>query len=348
MSKVNQNMDSLQHIKDTAAQWVARRHGVDWTPADAAALEVWLDTSMGHRVEYLCHEKTWRDTSRLKVLGAGTTSDVIPSIDQWQASPYFKHVRRDAVASNASRSLPAAQVQQTSKVKSWLSWAAAALFLLTCGAGYMGWSQLGGPVYSTATGITTAVPLPDGSKVTLNTDSEIRLAVTEQVRAVELKQGEAFFEVVPDPMRPFVVTAGQKRIVVLGTKFSVRRDGNSVRIIVTEGKVKSDDVVLTAGAVANTRHDKLVVEQQPLLKAEALLSWREGYLLFDEVTLAEAVAEFNRYNTHKFVIQDAAIADVPVTGHFRSTSVEPFARLLEEGFPVKVTRTKDRIILAAP
>jgi transmembrane sensor len=71
-----------------------------------------------------------------------------------------------------------------------------------------------------------------------------------------LKQGEAFFEVAKDPNRPFVVSAGSKRVVAVGTKFSVRRDADSVGVVVTEGKVRVDDVdtdgpiFLTPGAIA--------------------------------------------------------------------------------------------------
>ncbi len=330
-------MDSLEHIKNTAARWVARRHGSDWTRADEAALSQWLDASLSHRAEYLGHEKTWRDANRLKVLGAGSRLGAIPTLGVLQTSPYFKHLRKDGPR-------PAAAARARTKLGFFAM--AASIFAL-CIAGYLGWDHLRGPRYSTAIGTITAIPLPDGSKITLNTDSEIRVAVTERERRIELEQGEAYFEVVHDRSRPFVVDAGKKRIVVLGTKFSVRRDGNDVCVIVTEGKVKAGGLLLSAGAVAEARNGQIAVRQRSLPKAEELLSWRDGYLMFDEVTLAEAVAEFNRYNTRKFVIRDSKIASIPVTGHFRSTSVEPFARLLEEGFPVRVTRERERIVLGA-
>ncbi|MEJ1961315.1 MAG: FecR domain-containing protein [Gammaproteobacteria bacterium] len=71
----------------------------------------------------------------------------------------------------------------------------------------------------------------DGSAITLNTDSQLRVALTEAERRVDLKQGEAFFEVAKDSTRPFVVEAGRKRVVAVGTKFSVRRDGDFVEVV---------------------------------------------------------------------------------------------------------------------
>src|SRR5690606_6374411 len=94
LPEVSRDMDSLRQIKETASQWVARRHGNEWTPADEAALQEWLGASMSHRVEYLGHEKTWRDSNKLKVLGAGARPGVVPTLDDWRASPYFKHLQR--------------------------------------------------------------------------------------------------------------------------------------------------------------------------------------------------------------------------------------------------------------
>jgi len=77
------------------------------------------------------------------------------------------------------------------------------------------------------------------------------------------------------------------------------------------------------------------------------LSWRSGYLVFHDVPLAEAVAEFNRYNVRKIEIDDSAVAAIKVSGKFRSTNFEAFVRLLEDGFPVRAQTTDDQIILTS-
>lgn len=211
--------------------------------------------------------------------------------------------------------------------------------------------------YSTVVGGLQAVPMPDGSKVTLNTDSEIRVAVTEKERRVELKQGEAFFEVAKDPNRPFVVSVAGQRIIAVGTAFSVRRlrnnNSNDIRVIVSEGKVRVEvpgkDAALMeplpAGSVVRTASNEVLVQTKPIAEIEQSLSWRSGLLTFRNTPLAEVTAEFNRYNTRKMVIEDPAIATLEVGGIFRATNLDGFVHLLQDGFPVRATTEKERIVL---
>jgi transmembrane sensor len=78
------------------------------------------------------------------------------------------------------------------------------------------------------------------------------------------------------------------------------------------------------------------------------LSWRRGLLVFHDATLTEAAAEFNRYNTHKIRIADAAIGDLRIAGTFRSTNADAFARLLERGFPLRAEVGHNEIVLTRP
>jgi transmembrane sensor len=237
--------------------------------------------------------------------------------------------------------------------------AVAATLLVTVGVGTYVARAPHGDRYSTPVGGIASVPMADGSKVTLNTDSQIRIALTKTERRVELKHGEAFFEVSKDPSRPFIVRAGSKRVVAVGTKFSVRREGDDIEVIVTEGKVRVDDgaargdsradgssdVLLTPGSIARADEAGVLVQRKTLPEAEEQLSWRLGLLMFRNLTLADAIAEFNRYNVRKIVIQDPAVATLKIEGNFRATNVEAFVRLLESGFPVRAQVGPDQIVL---
>src|SRR5262249_9940655 len=128
--------------------------------------------------------------------------------------------------------------------KSGRLWTLAATLVLAIAVGAV--SHFNRNTYSTSVGATTAVPLRDGSKVILNTASEIRVVVTDVERAVHLEAGEAYFEVAKDRKRPFVVIAGAQRITALGTAFSVRRVAHDdVRVVVTDG------LVAVSGAAAH-------------------------------------------------------------------------------------------------
>jgi len=226
--------------------------------------------------------------------------------------------------------------------------AAAAWYLWTSSA----------PDYKTPVGGTASVPVADGSQVTLNTNSAIRVSLSTTERHVQLDQGEAYFEVAKDPARPFVVSAGSKRVVAVGTKFSVRRLGNDIRVSVTEGKVRIEEEPFLAGAqesmslvaagnVASTQEGSILVQRESLAEVEESLSWRNGYLTFREDTLRDAVAEVNRYNSRKIVIEDPAVGIIRLSGKFRTTEYEAFVRLLEGGFPIHAQRLDHKIILTS-
>lgn len=348
-------MDSLARTKDVAAQWVARRDSERWSQSDEADLEAWLNASTGNRIAFLRLQAAWEDANRLKVLGAGVKAGVVPSSEHWNTSPFFKHIARSEGALPEARHAfaPRGDHNVIPKVTAW-ALAASALVIAVLLAWNRGYFE--GNAYSTPVGGLAAVPLPDGSKVTLNTDSEIRVAVTDKERRIELKQGEAFFEVAPEVSRPFVVNAGDKRVIAVGTRFSVRKNATDIRVVVTEGTVRveqesdsADTAVtqLSAGSVARARDAHVAVQERSVPEVEELLSWRTGFLVFHETSLAEAVEEFNRYNTRKIVIEDPAVAGLRISGNLRATNVDAFAQLLEDGFPVTVQRHVDRISLSA-
>lgn len=336
-------MESSRQIEDRAHAWLAQRDSGRWSEADQEAFATWLRADTAHRVTFLRVEVAWERSARLKAIGAGRQPGVVPPPGQWRTSPFFE--RR-----------PAPTVRSALRRSTWRISAAAAGMLLAVGVGFCLKTFLSGPGnnYSTPIGGVASIPLGDGSKMTLNTDRKVRVALTEKERRIELQTGEAFFDVAKDPSRPFIVEAGDKRITAIGTAFSVRRDGKKVQVVVTEGKVRVEDregrvqeELLAAGTVLRTAHDSQLVQKATPQKAAEALSWRSGYLTFDETSLADAVAEFNRYQTQRIVIEDPKLAALRINGKFRSTNAEDFVQLLEDGFGIAVTRTGQTINLAS-
>jgi len=349
---------SSRQIEERAAAWLARRDSGTWSQDDERRLQEWLDASTAHAVAFIRLESAWNQALRLKALGAGIGRGVIPPHDAWQASPFF--TAAPAAVQPARRGFARALV----------ACVAAALVAM------LGWyGSTRGPSYRTPVGQIASVPLADGSQITLNTNSAIRVAVDTRERTVRLDQGEAFFEVAKDPSRPFVVTAGSKRVIAVGTKFSVRRSGDDVRVFVTEGKVRFEEesagssgssshdeastdgnsftqgsngsILLPAGTIVRAGDSGVLVQTKPLDEVEEYLSWRSGYLVFRETLLADAVGEFNRYNDVKIVIEDPEVATIALSGRFRATNFEAFVRLIEDGFPVRARRGDRKIILSS-
>jgi transmembrane sensor len=161
--------------------------------------------------------------------------------------------------------------------------------------------------------------------------------------------------VAKDTARPFAVRAGEHRVVAVGTRFSVRRDGDDVRVVVTEGTVRleSDPVdgrsqpvsLLPAGSIALANRNGVLVRNGAVADAERQVDWRRGYVVFLDTPLATAAAEFNRYNTRPIVLADSAAAQLRIGGSFRWSNTDVFVNLLEQALPVQAEREADRIVL---
>lgn len=335
-------MKRANQIEQEAADWVARRDARAWTDVDQAAFDEWLAVSPIHKVEFLRMEYAWEESLRLKALGAGVQSMKAPRPGRWVLSALI----RGGVAGRSSRT-PAAPAMRRLRVPMAL---AATILICVAATAWITSSYYAGR-HSTTVGQLSQIAMADGSQVTLNTDTVVRVVVNAKERRVELERGEAFFKVAKDPSRPFIVTAGERRVIAVGTQFSVRREGTDAQIVVTEGTVRietgeaasvSQAPSLPAGSVAHASQAGTSIQSRPLAQAEELLSWRTGILVLHDMTLAEAAVEFNRYNSRKIVIRDPLIGAMHISGSFRATNAEAFARLLERGYPLQVdTRDAD-------
>jgi transmembrane sensor len=336
-------MEPNNPIERAAADWLARRDAGDLSAADRKAFETWMNASTLNRVEFLRAEDVWEATLRLKALGAGVQSLTVPPPGRWSLSAFFKVRPRERERALSRR---------------WLLRALAATAVVAVVAfGLWGTNKQNAGRYATAVGKVTVVPLADGSHITLNTDTRIRVTQSAALRQVDLERGEAFFEVAHDKTRPFVVRVGNERVIAVGTQFSVRRESGDAQVIVTEGQVRVESdtqslsaapQLVSAGSVAQASDSGTLVQTHSVAQTEELLSWRRGLLVFHDATLTEAAAEFNRYNAHKIRIADPAIGDLRISGTFRSTNADAFARLLERGYPLRAEVGHDEIVLTRP
>src|SRR6185437_4367744 len=334
-----------QTIEEAASAWLIHRDSGAWTSADEKRLQEWLEASSLHRVAFWRLEMAWGEAARLKALGAGIVGNRPPPRGEWNLTPFFES--REPVR----------------RPRRWLSAAAfgtaATLLLAAAGVAYY-WLQSSEDRYATPIGAIAAVSLQDGSNMNLNTATQVQVDLTNKERDIELTRGEVFFEVAKDAKRPFVVNAGKKRVIAVGTQFSVLREGGDIRVIVSEGTVRIENrpgsgsapavplssaaaVQVSAGSIVHAGDAGVLVQQKSLSETQEQLSWRTGMLMFRDQTLAQAVAEFNRYNKRQIVIRDPAVADLKIEGNFRATNVHAFIRLLESGMPVRASESGDEI-----
>ena len=357
-------MGSAEQIDFVAGDWFARRESGEWTAAEQASFQAWLEESPLHRVAYLRIEHAWERAQRLKVLKSEAHPHQVPPPGSWVLSPFFGSGRgaRAARRSGLTPGMVSGSWRRGTRAVGTAAGLAAVLIFAVV------WLLLWPPgtAYSTPIGGLESVPLPDGSAVILNTDTALRVDLTKSERRVTLERGEAFFEVAKDPTRPFVVQVGKRDVIAVGTQFSVRREGRDLEVVVTDGTVRleannaikppgnagvnsvlADEEFLPAGTVAQAGESGVLVQQETPTEAAARLSWRQGVLVFQETTLDHAITEFNRYNVRQVVIADSAVAAFKIAGRFRAANVDAFVRLLDRGYPIKVEQKGNRLILKA-
>ncbi|PSJ39080.1 FecR family protein [Allosphingosinicella deserti] len=304
-----------------AAVWIARLNSDARSATTDDALRAWLQADPEHEAAFERATEIWA-----MIPGAARLNEA-----------------------EAPRAIPRPNMRQ----QHW-GMALAASLLIAAGAG--GW-WLSDPTidYSTEIGEQRVATLKDGSRIALNTGTELHVAFDDKVRRVTLDRGEAMFEVAPNPDRPFVVTAGDRTVRAVGTAFIVRRSGSSVVVTLIEGKVAVAPLRETPeGAEAPallTAGERLIAtaEAPPLIdqpSMEAATAWRRGQAVFNDTPLANAVAELNRYGGPRIAIGDPRLASLRVSGVFATNDTAEFASAIAalHGLRVQHGQSELRIV----
>jgi transmembrane sensor len=204
-------------------------------------------------------------------------------------------------------------------------------------------------VHRTDFGEQRSIALSDGSIVVLNTLSEVAVRYGGTTRRVDLLSGEAMFDVAADSERPFVVETGLVALKVLGTKFSVYRTGESMRLAVVEGVVRAvsrrqpeKPVLVHAGEGAVAAPDG-AIHRDGKMDVDKAIAWTERRLIFEDVPLQDVVSEFNRYNRRPLIVQDPQLADRRITSVFFANDVSALVAFLELEPDVEVDHGADAI-----
>jgi transmembrane sensor len=232
-----------------------------------------------------------------------------------------------------------------------LSRIAAALLLLGVLGGGLMYFVHSSPeeTYATQVNERRTVALPDGSHISLDSDSRVEVHYSAAARAITLNRGRARFDVEHDPARPFTVSAGPETVVAIGTSFDVERLGAKVLVTLIEGHVVIKDyvpaiakmVALPRNVVSLTAGQQLVATggAKPVVTSaniEAAHAWKAGHLLFRGVPLGEAIARVNRYTDHPIIV-DPAVASVQISGVFNAGDIGAFVRAITGYFPIDAT-----------
>lgn len=316
---------SADEIESVAAALIERRDFGDWNEKDEAELELWLAQSQAHRAAYWRLEAAWDHTRRLAALNSASVEmeSPGPSRNVW---PWLLRIAA-AFAVAASVGMGANYILSSPRDRT----------------------------YATGIGGHEAVTFADGSKIELNTDTVLRARMTTAQRIVWLDRGEAYFEVRHDATHPFIVIAGDHRVTDLGTKFLVHRRPGRIEVALLEGsaefsaanvQARAQSALLMPGDVAIGTAASISVTKKSAPELSRELGWRNGVLVFKHTALADAAAEFNRYNRQKLIIADPQTGQLTIGGTFKAHHLEDFTQLVQLVLGLRVENKGDEIVIS--
>ena len=320
-------------VREQAANWlICIEEGL--TPEERVQLRAWLDADPAHALALMRMAEHWDGFDELAEL-----ADILPLHGRGRAN------RRGFTLKLA---------------------VAAAALLVIVASGLFIWNQGGStgtdvarvakPIAQTLetdVGRQLSTPMPDGSVITLNTNTSVAVQYSAEERRIVLNRGEAIFSVAHDTSRPFRVHAGQRVVQAVGTVFNVKLvSADDVRVTVTEGRVKVLDstqtgLIVAAGELAVLSDAKPQVRRIETAQIEASQAWQHGMLIYQGETLDTVIADVSRYTNVRFSIADDSIRNKRVGGIFRAGDVDGLLLALRESFGIEPRREGDVIVLTA-
>lgn len=269
---------------------------------------------------------------------------------------------------------PVARVERRSMWRPIFATLACAMVLAIVG---VVWFHYAG-VISTKVGEQRQLALQDGTRVILNTDTAIKVKYDESARRVELRRGEALFNVAKHSDWPFIVVAGDRQVKAVGTSFVVRKEAQRLAVTLVEGSVVVSPVktaiaelvqpkveeapspVEQPAATAAARDDgeiTLAAGQRLTFSAgaatrldtpsvEKTTAWRRGQVILDDTPLRAAAAEMNRYSESKLIVEDSEAASLLINGLFQAGDSSRFANAVAQAHGLTVIQRGNEIVLS--
>ena len=333
-------------IAAEAAVWIARLHGPDRSSQMERECLAWQARSEAHRIAFERCTDTWQDV-------AGVT-----------LRDYATAARIGVEAQHKPR--------PTRRARRAVGVALAGLVVAVLLVVMQPWRA--SDTYATGVGEQRTVLLMDGTRMSLNTSTRVRVALASAQRTVRVEEGEALFEVAKDAHRPFVVQVADREVVALGTVFSVRLTpigeigGDALDVTLIEGQVSvraaSGESKKASGArpVLLKPGDRLrlsepggkaakgrqrVTMQMDRPHVDQLMAWRRSEAVFDDVPLSDAVAEMNRYSRQPVVlVGDDSSKGLRISGLFRTGDNVAFARAVAALHGLVVHDRQDHVELS--
>ena len=181
----------------------------------------------------------------------------------------------------------------------------------------------------TKSGQKLRLTLPDGTTVVLNSESTLTYSTpfSPHDREVSLV-GEAFFDVVKNPDKPFIVHSASVTTRVLGTSFNVRSYPNEPEstVSVVTGKVQVSDGAGQEASLSPHTQGVFNLSKRQLLvtpfEVQGVVGWKDGLILFEKTSLGEVFSRLERWYGVHIKVQDKEVLEGEYTGRYENASLE--------------------------
>ncbi|WP_333874058.1 FecR family protein [Methylobacter sp.] len=313
-------------VHELAVYWVTRLHSGNCTDRERDDFEVWLAQSKAHRIAHDEVAAFWEGLSQIEP----------------HAAPQLKAAR--SYLRKARQSRRAFSKKHLAGILS---------VALIAGFSPFWWPWLNTDTYRTAKGESFGIELSDGSRIDLNTDTELSVQYTWTRRSVKLERGEALFSVVHNPEKPFEVIAANGRIQDIGTRFTIYRQADRVSVTVLEGEVSvaADHNAVTQNLIPGQQisYDSTgqisAISQTDIDTATA---WQKGQLVFKGQPLNVVLEQLGRYHDASLQVPDSRLQSLKVSGVFPINNLSLALNTIAGALPIKVTQTATNTFVIAP
>jgi transmembrane sensor len=238
-----------------------------------------------------------------------------------------------------------------------LSRAAAVVLLAGLAGGACYWWLSLPDDYRTQAGERRVVTLEDGSRLSLDSNSEVTVRYAARQRSLKLLKGQARFDVAHDRSRPFSVVAGNRKVIATGTAFNIDMAGPKVLVTLIEGRVvvvnaEEDGAaqILTGLPIELRAGQQLAVSPNAVARVTSVslprvTAWTAGQLIFDNEPLASVIERVNRYSDTQIVILDPGLGDLKISGVFNAGDAQGFINMVTRYLRVRAV-TEDAHTIA--
>lgn len=328
--------DQLERINNEARDWFTLMQSGSVSELEQQRLQQWLQANSAHQDAYNQYEMIWQDLGDLK------NTNELAALKRSVKTSLFESVR------NGAREIISRLQVLNPKSQFGVALASVAILAIVI-IGFQP-EKIATQEFATTTGEVKKFTLEDGSEITLGAKSQLKAWATSKERHIILVSGQAFFKVAKNPQRPFWVDAGETKVRVVGTQFDVRRGSDRTRVAVLEGIVNVSSanksanqsinlapVVLTAGQQV-TRLNEGKFEAVNTISVSELESWRNGRLIYLRASLADVVADANRYFNNSISLGSKNLADLKVTAAVSTNQMDALTDMLSTSLPVVLQR----------